>query len=865
MTPTIKHLLPVAILGGSGFALNSLEIQLGWGMHFIFGNALVFAFIRLLPPASFVTAASISSAWSIVLWNHPWAWLIWTIEAAVISGLIARTSPIRIDVFFWLLVGSPLLAGSYGSIMHMDDLSLGLVIAKQAINAVLNVALGELIYAFGLQFLVNRVKGTVSRMPIEAFVLMIMTTTVLIPAILFLSFDAQAREHKARSTVTTRLEHELSLVTAAIALWQTSRSSMLQHWASTRSVSEPLAAPPELEGEFSAVRSISTTELAARLGPIDQSGNDTSVWAMQAVQDHAEARPAVSLVAPHRYAENGQTIIATLEPQTLARLIALLGPQSSDLVLLRYNNQIVTELHSVDAAQTSAPITPGVMASARSGAVLLSTTSYGNALMSDLKNAAMLRTVAIAAMPGWEVVGIAPLGRVVLAERRNQLHLFLMLSALVVLVAVIGTLLARQIERSLRSLAQNAAELAVSGTNHTIIDRLVIRELSDISINLATVGSAVARERGALIGYQRRLRSIARHAPVVVYALDTPRRHMAPLQYISEAIENLLGYTAEEATSPSWWANAVHPEDFHGCITAFNALQPGQAISQEYRIRHKSGHYVWIYDTIALENDHTCNRNEAIGLILDVSDRRRATEQLIQADKMASLGRMVAGIAHELNQPLNFIKLAINNLQTRARRGQLELELMTHKLGSILAHVDRASAIILQMRVFGRTPTETIKPILVIDAVFNLKTMLVAQFDADGIQLDTSGCDPRLQVTALPVLLEQVLLNILLNARDAIQSKPGTAQGGLITLSACQRNGRAIITVHDNGPGIPEQLMPRLFEPFFTTKPPRQGTGLGLSICYGIIQDLGGTIEAANCRSGASFTINLPVSHTPPS
>lgn len=855
---TLKQFLAAIVLGGCGFALNSLELQLGWGMHFIFGNALVYAFLRLMPPASFVAAASISSAWTIVLWNHPWAWLIWTLEAGLVARLASRASPVRSDVCFWLVVGTPLLIGSYGWVMQMDELSLGLVIAKQAINAVLNVALGELLYTLGLQLLVNRTKSPVNRLPIEAFVLMIMATTVLVPAILFLSFDANAREQNARSTVAADLERELNLDATALALWQTSRSSMLLSLAAADTPSGTQPLPPELKREFSAIAWLSDAALSARLVRNAAQTNSSAPWSALTVENYSATNPVFSLIATSGAAETKRAVMATLHPQTLPRLIAALGQQSNDVLVLRHNNKTVAALNRANANGLGANLPPDIMAASQSAAVLLSSTSYGSALMSDLKNAAMLRTVAITSMPGWEITGIAPISKVVLAERRNQLDLFLTLAGIVVLVTVIGSLFARRIERSLRNLAQNAADLAVSGTNRTVIDRLVIRELSDISINLATVGSAVARERGALISYQRRLRSIAKHAPVVVYALDTPRRRKAPLQYISDAIENLLGYSIEEASHPSWWANAVHPEDYPGCIAAFNALQPGQAISHEYRIRHKAGHYVWVYDTLALEKDQISNREEAVGLILDVSDRRRATEQLIQADKMASLGRMVAGIAHELNQPLNFIKLAVNNLQTRTLRGQLELEPVKHKLASILTHVNRASAIIMQMRVFGRTPTETMKPILVAEAIADLKTLLVAQFEADGIQLDTARCEPGLRVTALPVLLEQVLLNILLNARDAIQSQPRQMRGGLIRLAAWQHDSRAIITIEDNGPGISDQLMPRLFEPFFTTKPPRQGTGLGLSICYGIIQDLGGTIEAANSKSGAIFTINLP-------
>jgi hypothetical protein len=255
---------------------------------------------------------------------------------------------------------------------------------------------------------------------------------------------------------------------------------------------------------------------------------------------------------------------------------------------------------------------------------------------------------------------------------------------------------------------------------------------------------------------------------------------------------------------------------------------------------------------------------EAVGVIMDISERKAAAEQLLQSDKMASLGRIISGTAHELNQPLNFIKMATSNLRENTLRGQMDADRFIPKLENVLAQVERASAILLQMRVFGRTPKESAHPFDVSSAVDAVVMMVEPQFELDDTHVSVEEKDGPIHVNALPMLLEQVLLNLLLNANDAIQSRQrvGKAPKGKINIILERRDHLAVITVTDNGTGIRPDVLRQIFDPFFTTKPPKEGTGLGLSISYGIIRDLGGVIRASSNRNGARFTIELPLAET---
>jgi C4-dicarboxylate-specific signal transduction histidine kinase len=250
----------------------------------------------------------------------------------------------------------------------------------------------------------------------------------------------------------------------------------------------------------------------------------------------------------------------------------------------------------------------------------------------------------------------------------------------------------------------------------------------------------------------------------------------------------------------------------------------------------------------------------------DMTERLGLQAQIVQSSKLATLGEMATGIAHELNQPLNIIRLAVENLRRKVgdEAAQPAPASVEHKLGRIVAQVDRAATIIDRMRVFGRRAREDATDVDVRRAVENAAGMIDSQLRDKDIEIEITGPGSGPLVRGHPVELEQVILNLLSNARDAIAGQ-SRRDGGRIVIAIETTNdpaggpARALIRVADTGGGVPEALLDRLFEPFFTTKPPGQETGLGLSVSYGIIANMGGTIEARNRGRGAEFVISLPI------
>jgi signal transduction histidine kinase len=221
-----------------------------------------------------------------------------------------------------------------------------------------------------------------------------------------------------------------------------------------------------------------------------------------------------------------------------------------------------------------------------------------------------------------------------------------------------------------------------------------------------------------------------------------------------------------------------------------------------------------------------------------------------QMQRLASLGFMLAGVSHEVSNPLAAIHSMVQILQSR--RG-VTPETLEKGLDSIAGSVVRVLAITRKLGNFSRTAGEAPEPQALDAAVSEALALLRHSRLADALQVRYDGM-PEAITLARPGELQQVFFNVFLNAAQAMEGK------GRIEVRAERAGARRLrVRVRDTGPGIPEHALQRVFEPFFTTKPPGEGTGLGLAISYEIVQELGGSMSAANHpEGGACVEIVLP-------
>ena len=241
---------------------------------------------------------------------------------------------------------------------------------------------------------------------------------------------------------------------------------------------------------------------------------------------------------------------------------------------------------------------------------------------------------------------------------------------------------------------------------------------------------------------------------------------------------------------------------------------------------------------------------------------RDKQEQLVQAGKLATLGELTTGVAHELNNPLNNIGLFVGNALDLIQLGTADPERISSELDNAMHQVRKASEIISHLRTFGRAAPVSREPVLINDVIMRALSLMQEQFRLRQIDLNLKLCDDNPLVLGNAIQLEQVLINLLTNARDAVSFS------ALRTISIeCVVDAPFVeLVISDTGAGIPEGLEKRIFDPFFTTKEVGKGTGLGLSITYGIIKEHHGTIIVAKTPpgAGATFVIQLPMSDYPP-
>jgi two-component system C4-dicarboxylate transport sensor histidine kinase DctB len=235
---------------------------------------------------------------------------------------------------------------------------------------------------------------------------------------------------------------------------------------------------------------------------------------------------------------------------------------------------------------------------------------------------------------------------------------------------------------------------------------------------------------------------------------------------------------------------------------------------------------------------------------------RQAQDELLQAERLALLGQLSAGITHELGQPLTALRALADNGRLLLERGRQQQA--ADNFGAITGLAERMGRITAQLKSFARkSPAVPPSPVPLHDAVDAACELLSARLAAEQVSL-------RAQVPTGVLVqcdrhrLEQVLVNLVANAIDALRASEGDKQVAVLCSRDALRPGRLLLRVSDNGPGIPPGLAERLFEPFFTTKPPGEGLGLGLVISSHIVHEFGGTLRALPSAHGAVFEFDVP-------
>jgi PAS domain S-box-containing protein len=377
---------------------------------------------------------------------------------------------------------------------------------------------------------------------------------------------------------------------------------------------------------------------------------------------------------------------------------------------------------------------------------------------------------------------------------------------------------------------------------------------------LAADASERAHSETALRESEERLRLVLRASNDAVYDWNVPGGHV----HFSGV--HIFGYDeGDHVYEIAWWAQRVHPDDRARVERTLETAIAGDADawSEEYHFLRRDGTYAAVLDRGLIVRSLDGKPLRMVGCMADLTERRHLEDQLRQSQKMEAVGRLAGGVAHDFNNVLTVVKsfseFLLEDLdKLDPRRGDVE---------EIAKAADRAAALTRKLLAFSRKQVMRPEP-LDLNAVVAGMDKMLQRLIGDDVRIATA-LDPELHtVKADPSSIEQVILNLAVNARDAMPD------GGTLTIRTSNEvldradaawgvePGRyALLSVSDTGHGMDDETQARVFEPFFTTKEQGKGTGLGLAMVYGIVKQSGGHVMVTSVPGeGTVFTIYLPQS-----
>ncbi len=411
-----------------------------------------------------------------------------------------------------------------------------------------------------------------------------------------------------------------------------------------------------------------------------------------------------------------------------------------------------------------------------------------------------------------------------------------------------------------------AMEIRIRRRSGETVPMLYAVERIDIGGEPCLIGMAqdIAARKELEEELRSRLQRFLRASPAVLYVLRIEGERVRQ-EWISENLERITGWTMAESGDPAWWYANVHPEDKERVLEgrARAAEWFGRSKLLEYRFRHKGGAWIWIRDEQRYQPAEEGDWIEAVGTWIDISEQKRLEANVVQMQKIETVGMLAGGIAHDFNNLLSVIRgyteLALEEAPP-GEAGRANLE-------EIVRATRQAASLTSQLLAFSRK--QILQPeILNINDVLRETSRILERLIGENIELRLLPRADLPPVSADRGQLQQIIMNLAVNARDAMP------EGGKLLIETGEAlfdeeyvrghfpatpGGYVMLAVSDSGAGMDAATQARIFEPFFTTKEKGKGTGLGLSTVYGIVKQSNGFIWVySETGGGTTFKVYLP-------
>ena len=410
-----------------------------------------------------------------------------------------------------------------------------------------------------------------------------------------------------------------------------------------------------------------------------------------------------------------------------------------------------------------------------------------------------------------------------------------------------------------------ASTWALSGFSLFLVLLLIVEiAIGRRNANNAEISSRRSSELAEELGKFKARVDFFNNTTGLAYCVGQPSKHGVVIRHVSKNLREVLGLDIKDTLLPEHILQIAHPGDRARVREALLQTAEDGRPAIEFRVQHGDGKTRWIAHTSIITKTRN-GSHESLEVFQDVTEQRMAIEVMQQSSRLLTLGELAAGLAHEINQPLSVIRLSAYNASNRIDRGdgEIDADYVKKKLHRIVDQVERTERLTEQMKVFSRADSTGSSGSFSISAALeSIKNMIRKELYVNRVDLNCKLPVDDVNVSGSTELLEQALMNIILNARDAINDamRRGDIDRGRIDISveAILRTRRVQINIADNGGGVSADIMDTMFAPFVTTKPPGKGTGLGLWISSALVTRLGGTITFQNSKDGAVFSVQIP-------
>ncbi len=832
----------LAILG------NYLSLELFFSVAFVFGSVATLFAIHHHGIKFGLPIALVASSYTYILWGHPYAVIIFVAEAISVSVIISLQKKINLvlaDIIYWIFLGAPLIWLFYSHTLQMSDLSAQVILIKQPLNGILNAVVATFLIQLNMlnNFLGSGVRKITSLTHVfnNSVALFIMSSVLLFSYLNIKEPFKDITALIAKDAKEASADYKYDLI-----IKLTSMQNKLQGLYDNLLKTEP----------YKRWNSILNKECQrnycqhVQVQIINLSGATEYLYRGTAQGLNGSGLSKQSVLKFNLRSVDGKTIVFII-PGSL--FFNFNKEKESNIPIRIYNKNNIVLYQSENTPIDYIP-----------------SQTYSNIYHPKKE---------LAGMKMWSQSFYQLQEKISYKEIRFETFLSLnelvnfvykmnaksLLNALLIIVTslLLAPVVSRRVSLQLNKLTVSVGQYIDSGNSQKLTwpstDYIEVNALINNFNNLI---SSIETKQFALIESNIELeqvsidrKKIIENANVPIFGVDSDKHvnewnkmseHITGFDQLAARGTNILNYIADDCK-------------YQAEIALNKALKGEETSNFELMIDTRYGTPVDLLLNFAARRNY---RGDIVGVICvgqDITQRKIAETQLIQASKLATLGEMATGVAHELNQPLNVIRMAAaNSLRKWKKTGRdIDPNYFMGKLERINEQTKRAAAIIDHMRLFGRRADKKPVPIDIRDCIAGACELMQEQLRLKNIVIELEQPDELSLVLGHKIPFEQVLLNLLSNSRDAMLSQRSVGMN--IYIKVEEMDAAVKLTMEDTAGGIPENLLDRIFEPFFTTKDVGEGTGLGLSVSYGIIKDMNGHIIANNTGEGVRFVISLPV------